>query len=542
MKCRFCLIILVMGLLVGCGSQPGAAAIPSPLPPATITPLPTLTFTPTLELVVSAPEAAIAPEPTPTPEPAVPAPTLFDTSWADRSIYTANLIPEEQSVLNGLPAATVYHLDLTIDESLTSVSGRAEILYTNRTNLPLSHLYLRLFPNLVHGYSAVSHVKIDGVDAAATLELNNTALNIMLKPPILPGQQAVLSLEFITSVPTTSEGNYGALSFQEGVLALAHFYPVIPTLNDNGWNILVANEFGDLTANEASFYLVRFTAPANLVLVTTGVTTERHLTGNQQIVTIVAGPARDFYAIASERFAVVSGTVGGSTIYSYSPLEYQSRAAEMLDYALYAVELYGRMFGPYPYTELDIASAVIEETGLEYPGIFVNSMALYTPEQEYVSPDSYFLESTTVHETTHQWFYNVVGNDQVAEAWLDEAMAQYLTYAYFLDRYGAADAQWFFDTFDRRWGRGSNYADVPMGLTTNDYPGLLYSAIIYGRGPLFLVTLQDLMGPEQFTVFLQAYYNRFKWGVVTTEDFRALAEEHCACDLTTLFETWVYPR
>lgn len=542
MTCRFCLIILVMGLLMGCGSQPGAAAISSPLPPATITPLPTLTATPIPALVISAPEVEITPEPTPTPEPAVPAPTLFDTAWEDRSVYAANLIPEEQSVLNELPGATVYHLDLTIDESLTRVSGRAEILYTNRTSLPLSHLYMRLFPNLVRGYSAVSNIKVDGVDAAATLELNNTALNIILKPPLLPGQQAVLSLEFITSVPTTSEGNYGALSFQEGVLALAHFYPVIPTVNDNSWNILVANEFGDLTANEASFYLVQLTAPANLILVTTGVTTEQQLTGTQQIVTIVAGPARDFYAIASERFTVVSGTVGGSIIHSYSPPEYQARAAEMLDYALYAVDLYGKMFGPYPYTELDIASAVIEETGLEYPGLFVNSMALYTPEQEYVSPDSYFMESTTVHEAAHQWFYNVVGNDQVGEAWLDEAMAQYLTYVYFVDRYGATDAQWFFDTFDRRWGRGSNYADVPMGLTTNDYPGLLYSAIIYGRGPLFLITLQDLMGTEQFTAFLQAYYNQFKWDVATTHDFRALAEEYCACDLTTLFETWVYPR
>lgn len=543
MKCRFCLIILMMGWLVGCGTQPDAAAIPSPLPPATFTPFPLPTVTAlTLDLPISEPVSADTPEPTPTPVPAVPAPTLFDVQWEDRSVYAANLVPSEQAILSGLPGAPTYHMALTIDESLTRVSGRTEILYTNRTGLPLSHLYLRLFPNLVRGYSAVSNVLVNGQSAAANPELNNSALNITLKPPLLPGKQTVISFEFITSVPTTSEGNYGALSYQEGILALAHFYPVIPILNENGWNMPIPGAFGDLTANEASFYLVRLTAPANLTLVTTGVTTNQQNNGVTQTATIVAGPARDFYAIASERFAVVSGTVGNSTVYSYSPLEYQARAAEMLDYALYALELYGTMFGPYPYTEMDIASAIIEETGLEYPGIFVNSMNLYTPEQEYVSPDSYFLESTTVHETSHQWFYNVVGNDQVAESWLDEAMAQYLTYLYFLDRYGAADAQWFFDTFDRRWGRGSNYADVPMGLTTDQYPGLLYSAIIYGRGPLFLVTLQELMGPEQFTAFLQDYYRTYQWDVATTDGFKALAEAHCACDLSTLFETWVYPR
>jgi aminopeptidase N len=81
-----------------------------------------------------------------------------------------------------------------------------------------------------------------------------------------------------------------------------------------------------------------------------------------------------------------------------------------------------------------------------------------------------------------------------------------------------------------------------MGLTTDQYPGLLYSAIIYGRGPLFLVTLQELMGPEQFTAFLQDYYRTYQWDVATTDGFKALAEAHCACDLSTLFETWVYPR
>ena len=31
-----------------------------------------------------------------------------------------------------------------------------------------------------------------------------------------------------------------------------------------------------------------------------------------------------------------------------------------------------------------------------------------------------------------------------------------------------------------------------------------------------------------------------RWGVATTESLRALAEQHCGCDLEALFEEWVY--
>jgi len=34
-----------------------------------------------------------------------------------------------------------------------------------------------------------------------------------------------------------------------------------------------------------------------------------------------------------------------------------------------------------------------------------------------------FLDVITQHETAHQWFYSLVGNDQAHDPWLDEALA-----------------------------------------------------------------------------------------------------------------------
>lgn len=546
MKHTLFLCCLFVFVLVGCGNEPNAAATQSPPSLPTVTALTLPTPSPIVPSAAATPEAdtgLLTPTPAETTVGSLPAPTLFEVAWADRTPYAANLIPTEQGILGELPGATVYHLDMELDASLTGLRGREEILYTNRETLPLSEIYLRLFPNLVGGISRISEVQVNGRPITPTLTLEDSALRIPLKPPVNPGAQAVISLTFTISVPTFPEkSNYGAFAYQEEIAALAHFYPMVAVYDDEGWNLEIASPYGDIIYAEASFYLVRLTAPANLVLVTSGAITTREQQGNQQTVTIAAGPSRDFYLAASSRFVPVSGTVGDVTVISYSPLEYQNRALEMLDYAMYAVNFYSTMLGPYPFTELEIASTINEETGIEYPGVFVMSKVLYTPEQEYNVPDSYYIESTTAHETLHQWFYNIVGNDQLDEPWLDEAVAQYITYRYFLDRYGEEGAQAFFETFDRRWGRGSNYADLPIGLPVRNYIGLEYSAIIYGRGPLFLVALEEVMGVETFTTFLHDYYQQYKWGIATTEDFRALAEIHCGCDLTTLFTTWVYPR
>jgi aminopeptidase N len=74
------------------------------------------------------------------------------------------------------------------------------------------------------------------------------------------------------------------------------------------------------------------------------------------------------------------------------------------------------------------------------------------------------------------------------------------------------------------------------------YDDSSYGAIVYGRGPLFVELLAQTMGQENFDAFLHDYYQTFKWGIATGDDFKRLAEQHCACDLTPLFQEWVYPK
>jgi aminopeptidase N len=48
------------------------------------------------------------------------------------------------------------------------------------------------------------------------------------------------------------------------------------------------------------------------------------------------------------------------------------------------------------------------------------------------------------------------------------------------------------------------------------------------------------MGTNTFDAFLQDYYTTHKWGIADGDAFRQLAEQHCQCDLSNLFDEWVY--
>ncbi|HEM61253.1 MAG TPA: M1 family peptidase, partial [Chloroflexi bacterium] len=343
--------------------------------------------------------------------------------------------------------------------------------------------------------------------------------------------------------PREMGGNYGLFGYFDDILVLDGFYPVIPVYDDEGWNVEIPPSAGDLTYYDASFYLVEVTAPAGLKLIASGIEVARELRGEQQVVTFAAGPARDFYVAASERFEVTSEQVGQTIVNSYAFPEFQQQAEHALAHAVEAMEIFNRRLGAYPYAEFDVVSTPMQALGMEYPGLVAIGLHLYDPSAEVSGlPTGALLQGAVAHEVAHQWFYNVVGNDQVDEPWLDEALVQYVTGLYYLDVGGESALEAWRDSWQSRWRR-IDWALIPIGLPSGDYTDAReYGAVVYGRGPLVLEALAEDLGQADFEAFLRDYYQLHKWGIGTGEDFKELAEEHCQCDLTPQFEKWVYPQ
>jgi hypothetical protein len=109
-----------------------------------------------------------------------------------------------------------------------------------------------------------------------------------------------------------------------------------------------------------------------------------------------------------------------------------------------------------------------------------------------------------------------------------------------MDEKSPTAAEGFRSSLEGRW-QSVNNAKIPIGLPVAKYSGGEYGAIVYGRGPLFLVALKKEMGDAVFDEFMKDYTQKLSWGIATPEVFQALAEEHCSCDLDQIFNEWVYP-
>lgn len=485
--------------------------------------------------------------PTPTPDsptiPPTPTPVSdpMQTPWDDRSIFLDGLVASERSVLNELQGASVYHIEFTIADNLYQLTGTEEVRYTNTENVELNEVQFRLFPNILGGVMTISNLTVDGLPITPEYQLGNSLMIVRFAAPVEVGQSIIIKMDFAVTVPQTLDLNYGVLAYFEGVLALAHAYPMIAVYDDEGWNAEIPPQSGDVTYADAAFYLVRIHAPKGLMLVMSGREVQRGEDGQLQVVTVASGPARDFYLAASTEYQEISQTFGEVTIRSYAPGELRDGAQFALEVASRSIDVFSRRYAPYPYTEFDIVSTPTLALGIEYPGITAITTGIYDVGGDYRgSPSSQFMESTVAHEVGHQWFYNLVGGDQLDDPWLDESLTQFITLQYYADTYGRNGEEGFRAGLEGRWARVNN-ARIPVGLPVASYQGAEYGAIVYGRGALFFIALREEMGTEAFDTFLKEYTETLSWRISTPEYLHSLAEQKCACELDALFAEWIYP-
>jgi aminopeptidase N len=457
------------------------------------------------------------------------------------SIFKAGLVSSQQAVLDELSEASLYSIEFTIRDDMMNTDGVETVRYTNREEVPLEEVHFRLLPNVLNGEMKVASVRVNEQPFEPIYELQNSLMRVPLYEPLQPGESVDIKIEFSVTVPTELESNYGILAYFDNVLTLAHSYPMIAVYDDEGWNAEIPPNQGDPTYADASFFLVEVDAPVELVLVASGRETSREENESRQMVTYVAGPVRDFYLAASPDYELISKTVGEITYNSYAPKGLRSGAEMALDVTIASFEFFGERYGPYPYTEYDIVSTPTYALGIEYPGMTAITDRIYDLDGTLSgTPNPIMLESTIVHEAGHQWFYNMVGNDQLDEPWLDESLTQFVTWEYYADQYGAGGASGFEASLRGRWARVDNQP-IPIGMPVADYEGAAYGAIVYGRGAFFFEALREEMGEEVFDAFIMDYIASNAWGIGTGESMKELAEEQCDCDLTELFDAWVTP-
>ncbi|MGC8836823.1 MAG: M1 family metallopeptidase [Anaerolineae bacterium] len=478
-------------------------------------------------------------EPTPraTPTASAPMPIPSAPPPVQGEDQAAALLPSFQGDLDLLGQATRYAITATLVEDERVILGQASIWYTNTESVPLDMLVLRLYPNLM-GPGAGLHlasVEVDGHAVQPELRQEGSVARLPLPSPLSPGQGLALTFSFRTEVSSEPSRGYGAFGVHQGTWTLAGFYPLVAVYDETGWNEEIPPEHGDMVYSDMAFYRVVWEAPEGYILASTGSVVDEAGREGRHVWTLVSGPAREFNLALSRDYQIVTeDDPSGTRLRSFYFPGHAAMGQAVLDYARQAFRLYGDLFGPYPYRELDLAEAEIGAAGIEYPGLILAAEALYAREDP-------FTEFVVAHEMAHQWWYNLVGNDQVDEPWLDEALANYSTVLYYEHVHGPEEAKGILEAFRQRYenlvreGR-----DAAVAQPSGAFPRADYGVIVYQKGALFLDALRTAVGDEAFLAVLRHYAAQYRYRIARGQDFLRVAEGLAGRDLAPLYHEWLY--
>lgn len=484
--------------------------------------------------------AACVPGTAPTPPP-VPTPTATATSAPqdDIALYRSDLIPANASDVDRLDRPTRYVLSLTYDPASATLSGTESVRYFNRQAAALKEIYFRLFANYPDsgGKIAIHSLAVNGAPATPAYEAQNTALQVPLAPPLVPGAAVAVDMTFTVTVGRNSKGHYADFTASDTVVTLPTVYPLIPAYDGAGWHLELPPAFGDLVYADVSLYNVSVTVPTDMTVIASGSTLSTKDNGNGTSTwNLIGAPMRDFDINLGIKLKKVSSQLGDTTVNSWYESPDTTAGNNALQYAVDALRDYQNRFGPYPYTELDVVETPTTAGGIEYPGLIVIGSSLYKDPRQ----ASYF-EFATVHEVAHQWWYGVVGDDQVNDPWVDESTAQYSSYIYMEDVRGKAAAQAvmrqaFTGPYQDAKNRGR---DAAVNQPVSAFDEAQYAAIVYGKGPLFYDAIRQKMGDDKFFAFFQAYYRSFRYKMAFPQDILSTAESTCGCSLQDEYKQWI---
>jgi len=474
-------------------------------------------------------------QPTPTPM-ATPVPT---PDWRDPNTYRAAMLSTTADEVMLVDDPTFYRIRVSVDTSAAPprLYVTQDTHYTNRTQVPLDSIYYRLFPNKPSLGSALSFSETTVGGSMAELEFaaEGTAVEVSLPSPLQPGNSADVHMVYEVIMPEANVPGYGTFNYQDGVLLLSNFYAMVAVYEEAGWNLSLAPDYGDPTYAETSFFAVEITAPQGMQVIASGSTTGT--TDNEDGTctwTCLSGPMRDFMVVIGDTFESSSSAVGYIRLRSYYLPEHKEAGQEILNYARNCLRAYQQSFGAYPFAELDVVEAPIFAGGMEYPGLIM------VADNQYAQRGEYF-EFVCAHEVAHQWWYSMVGNDQVNVPWLDESLTNFSTVYYYEHTYDRHRADLVFDSFvASRYQRAKDAGrDDVVHQPVEGFAPEDYYPIIYGKGAMFFYELREELGDAVFLEILRAYLKDRKYKLSTPDDLLRIAEQVSGQDLYEFYEEWI---
>jgi aminopeptidase N len=186
---------------------------------------------------------------------------------------------------------------------------------------------------------------------------------------------------------------------------------------------------------------------------------------------------------------------------------------------------FGRLFGPYPFSE---TGAVVDHAPEVGYALETQTRPIYA-----AAPS----EDTVAHEIGHQWFGDSVSVERWRDIWLNEGFATWAEWRWAEEAGGDTTAR-VFRKLQRTSAGRTELWNPPPGDPGG--PAKLFAGSVYIRGGMALEALRQEIGNDPFYAILRTWTSEHAYGNATIDEFIALAEAQSGRDLDALFNRYLY--
>ena len=240
--------------------------------------------------------------------------------------------------------------------------------------------------------------------------------------------------------------------------------------------------------------------------------------------------------VLSDKFEVISESIDKTKIeyYYFNDPNAESNLKAGVD----AIKTFSKLFGEYPYSTYSVVKTDFVHGGMEYPNLVMISSAIE-------NDDDY--KNVIIHETAHQWWYGIVGNDEFTNPWLDEGLAEFSTILFYDNNEGynlnhkdminanKENFTLFITVYEDVLGK----IDTSMRAVNKYSTEPEYTYCTYVKGTLMFESLYQLVGKDKFVKSLKDYYSTHKFKNATPENLVSSFEKVCKQNLSSFFSSWV---
>ncbi len=500
------------------------------------------------------------------------------------------------------PPVVEYELEVRVEPDTRRLHGSGTLRFRNSTKAPADrlcfHLYLNAFRNEAstfmrelsveaprleldeHGFVELLSLEEEGAgsDLLANARYispddgrpeDRTVLEVPLKSPLDPGADIELELSFVSQLPKPV-ARAGAIG---GFMMAAQWYPKLGVLEpaaggtEARWSCHQYHAIGEffapfgryrVTIDVPDGHEVGATGPRVEMKTSSGRTRHVHQQDKVHDFAFVVDPRlerheRRFEATrelsearrssAAAHLGIEAEVLRGSDVKVILLIRPERRFAieRYFTAAFHALRELSLRFGPYPYSTLTVVDpppGAGETGGMEYPTLITAGARFGAPASMPVP------ESVTIHEIGHQFFYGLVGTNEVQEAWLDEGLTSYATLRVYEQTYGRTLrfapslfgvplSPWFVHPFEFREIELARLLSAPDQDPTIQPSWMFrdlrsYRVGVYARPVRFFMRLEQLYGAKTLDRALYRYAVAHRYGAPRSADLlRAIeAEAH----------------